>query len=114
MVDHTRLIRALTLSSLRNNTKRWLPACLKGRTASCRYNFTLSPSFHARVWGPTFFNFFASTFIKSNNLLTNSYADDFTVSCSNSNVNPLMPVGNYYMSRFQNYYFSLHPIIQAR
>ena len=49
MANRTKLICALTLSSLSNNTKRWLSAYLKGRTASCRYNFTLSPSFHARV-----------------------------------------------------------------
>ena len=93
MVNRTKLIRALTLSSLSNNTKCRLSAFLKGRTASCRYNFTLSPSFHARVGVPqdaciypTLFNFFASTFSQSDNLLTNSYVDDFTVSCSNSNV----------------------------
>ena len=36
MVNHTKVIRALTLSSLSNNTKRWLSAYLKGRTASCQ------------------------------------------------------------------------------
>ena len=35
MVNHTKLIRALTLSSPTNNTKRWLSAYLEGRTASC-------------------------------------------------------------------------------
>jgi len=52
MVNHTKLIRTLTISCLRNNTKRWLSTYLKGRTASCRYNSTLSPSFHARVGVP--------------------------------------------------------------
>ena len=92
MVNHTKLIHALTLSSLCNHTKRWLSIYLKGRTASCRYNFTLSPFFHARVWvpqgsciSPTLFNLFISTFPQSDNLVINSYADDFTASCSNSN-----------------------------
>ena len=52
MVNHTKLIRALTLSSSSNNTKRWLTAYLKGRTAGCWYNFTLSSFFHARVGVP--------------------------------------------------------------
>ena len=56
-------------------------------------HFTLSPSFCARVGVPqgsciypTLFNFFVCTFPQSNDLLTSSYADDFTVFCSNSNV----------------------------
>ena len=75
---------------------RWLSAYLKGRTASCRYNFTLSPSSHATEGvlhdtciSPTLFNSFASKFPQSDNLLTNSYADDFTVSCSDSNVDQM-------------------------
>lgn len=88
-----KLISTRTLSPLSNNTKRRLIPCLKSRTASCQYNFTLSPFFHARVRvhqgaciSPALFNFFASTFPQFGNLLTNSYKDDFTVSCSNSNV----------------------------
>ena len=87
MVNHTKLIRALALSSLSYNTKRWLSACLKAWTASCRYNITLSPSFHARVGvpqdtyiSPTLFNFFVFTFPQADNFLTSSYTDDFTVS----------------------------------
>ena len=45
MVNNTELIRALTLSSLSNNTKRWLSAYLKKRTTSYRYNFTPLPLF---------------------------------------------------------------------
>ena len=94
MVNHIKLISALTLSSLNNNIKRCLSAYLKKRSASCRYNFTLYHNFPAKVYGvpqsafvfPTLFNFFASTFPQFDNLLINSYADDFTVSCSNSNV----------------------------
>ena len=89
---NAKLISTLTLSPLSNNTKRLLSAYLKGRTASCRYNFTFSP-FHARIEvpqdaciTPTLFNFFASKFSQSDNLLINSSADSFTVSCSNSNV----------------------------
>ena len=51
VLNHSKqLIRAFTLFSQSNNTKRWLSACLKRRTASShRHNFTLSPSFYARV-----------------------------------------------------------------
>ena len=59
MVNHTKLIRVLTLSSLSNNTKCWLSACLKGRSASYRYNFILSPS---SCISPTLFNSFVFTF----------------------------------------------------
>ena len=45
MVNHTKLISALTLSPLTDNTKRWLSVYLKGRTASDRYYFTVSPPF---------------------------------------------------------------------
>ena len=45
MVNHTKLIRALTPSSLSNNTKPLLSGYLKGRTASCRCSFTLSSLF---------------------------------------------------------------------
>ena len=38
---------------------------------------------------PTLFNFFVPTFPQSDNLLANFYADDFTVSCSNSNVDQM-------------------------
>ena len=93
MVNHIKLISALTLSSLSNNTKCWLSTYLKESTYSCRYNLTLYPSFQARVGVPqgacmslTLFNFFASTFHQFHNLLADSYADDFNVSCSNSNV----------------------------
>ena len=88
MVNHTKL--ALSLSSLSNNAKHWLSAYLKRQTASCCYNFILSPSFHARVGvpegaciSPTLFYFFVFTCPQSENLITISYADDFTVSCSN-------------------------------
>ena len=65
MVNHSKLVSAFTLSALSNKSKRWLSAYLKGRTTSCWYNFTISPSFHARVRvpqgtciSPTLFNFF--------------------------------------------------------
>ena len=93
MVNHTRLISALIFSPLSNNTKHWLSVYLKGRTVSCRYNFTLFPSRHARVGvpqgsciSPALFNFFVSTYPESVNLLENSDADDFTDSCSSPNV----------------------------
>ena len=96
LLYHTRLIRALTLSSLSNNNKRCLCVYLKRRTESYRYNFTLSLSFHSRAGipqgaflSPTLFNIFVSTFPKSDDFLTSSYADDFTISCSNSHVDQM-------------------------
>ena len=43
-------------------------------------------SLRAHVYFPTIFNFFVSTFPQSDDFLTTSYADDFTVSCANPNV----------------------------
>ena len=94
MVNHTKLIR--TLSSRSINTERCLSAYLKGRTASCRYNSIFSPSFHSRVGvpqgaclSPVLFNIFVSTFLQSDDFITSSYADGFTISCSNSNVDQM-------------------------
>ena len=108
--NHTKLISALTLSSPSNYTKRWLAACTKGRTVSSRYNFTLSSSFHSRVGvsqgaciSPTLFNFFASIFSQSDNLFTNSYADDFIVSCSNSNVDQMAEALSAYSSNIEEW-----------
>ena len=78
---NTKIISALTLSPLCNNTKRRLSAYWKGRSASCRNKFTLSPYFHARVGDPcislTLFNFFASTFSQSDNWLQCSWLHCF-------------------------------------
>ena len=81
---------------------------MKGRTTSCQYNFTLSLSFDARVGipqgaciFPTLFNFFDSTFSESDNFLTNSYADDFTDSCSNSNVDQMAEALSAYSSNIE-------------
>ena len=38
---------------------------------------------------PTLFNFFTSKFPRSDNIFTNSYAGDFSVSCFNSNVDQI-------------------------
>ena len=82
MVNHTKLISALILSPLSNNTNRWISAYLTGRTASFRYNFTLSFFFDASVGvphdfcvSPTQFNFFVSTYRQFANLFAKSYAD---------------------------------------
>ena len=92
VVNHTKLITSLTNTTLRNNTKRWLSAYLRGRMASCRYNNTTSPCRHARTGvpqgsciSPVLFNFFVSTYPQSD-LLTTSYADDFTDSSFNPDV----------------------------
>ena len=88
MVNHTKLISSLTSSALPPNTKRWLSAYLKGRMANCRYNDTTSPFRHARTGvpqgsciSPVLFNYYVSSYPDSN-LLSSSYADDFTDSSS--------------------------------
>ena len=75
---------------LSNNTTRWLSAYLRGRMASCRYNNTNSPFRHARTGvpqgsciSPALFNIFVSTYPQSD-VLTTSYADDFTDSSTSS------------------------------
>ena len=89
----------LILFPLSNNTKPGY-LLLKGRSVNnCRYNFTLFPYFHFRVKvpqgssiSPTLLNFFTSIFPQSDNLFINCYADDYTVSCSNSNVDQMAEV----------------------
>ena len=41
---------------------------------------------------PTLFNFLVSTFPQSDDYLTSFYADDFTISCSNSNADQMAEV----------------------
>ena len=128
MVDQTKLASALSLFPLSRNTERCLSACLKSHTASCRYNFTLS--FHARIvvspegfYIPYLFNFFAFAILQSDNLLPNSYADDFTVACSNSNfvemAEAYRPCSNYWVDGWASlshfcskvHHHSFHPSI---
>ena len=89
-VNHTKLISLLIDTPLADNTVRWLSAYLKGRMASCRYNYTTSPQRHTRAGvpqgsciSPVLFNFFVSTYPHSTHLTT-SYADDFTDSASST------------------------------
>ena len=56
---------------------------------------------------PILFNFFVSTFPQSDNLLTNSYADNSTVSCSNSNVNQMAEALTAQSARFGHFYFKI-------
>ena len=91
LVNHTKLLRALFLLYLNNNTKRWL---VQMANSQLPIQLTLSPSFNAWVrvpqgacLSPTLFNIFSSPFPQSDNYLTSSYADDFTIiSCFNSYV----------------------------
>ena len=92
MVPHTKLLSALSQTTLRHNTVRWLSAYLRGRMACCRYTYTTSPYRHVRTGvpqgsciSPTLFNFYVSTYPQSPQLTT-SYADDFTDSFSSSHV----------------------------
>ena len=91
MVNHTKLIAALSSTSLRHNTIRWISAYLKGRMARCRYNYAVSSMCHTRTGvpqgssiSPVLFNHFVSSYPQDNHL-TLAYADDFTDSITNSN-----------------------------
>ena len=93
MVQHTKLITALSQTTLRHNTVRWLSAYLRGRMASCRYNNTSSPYRHAHTGvpqgsciSPVLFNFYVSTYPSSPDLTSTSYADDFTDATSSPNI----------------------------
>ena len=88
------MIFTLIISSVSNNPKRWSSAYFKG-CALCSqlpvHNHLL-PSSHIRVRvsqssciSHTLLNFFVSKFPQTDNLPANCYAEDFTVSCSNSN-----------------------------
>ena len=100
MVNPTKLIGALTLSSLSNNTKRkpWLSAFLKGSQLPIQLYPLPLLSCQGRgsswrvynVYPHTLLYFFASIFPETENLFTNSYVDDFIVSCSNSNVDRMI------------------------
>ena len=89
--DHTKHISTLTLPPLSNIIKRWLYAYIKGHPSSCRYNYTHSLFFHARVGGPSlttlvyplsYSNFLHPHSPKSNNILTIYYANDDSSSYS--------------------------------
>ena len=87
-VPHTKLLLALTQTTLQHNTVRWLSSYLRGRMARCRYHNTTSPYRHARTGvpqgsciSPVLFNFYVSSYPNSPQLTT-SYADDFTDSYS--------------------------------
>ena len=69
-------------------SRKWNIKCRSQSISTTRHEpsntiFQYHPNFGI---SPTLFYCFASTFLESDNLLTISYADDFTVSCSNSNV----------------------------
>ena len=87
--NHTKLISALILTPLSNNIKRWLPAYLKENTATllAPHPFTLEQGVtQGSCISLTLFNFFVFTYPQSDTLFFNSYADDFTDSCSITNV----------------------------
>ena len=91
-VSHTKLIIALSQTTLQHNTVRWLSAYLRGRMACCRYNNTTSAYRHVHAGvpqgsciSPVLFNFYVSTYPLSPQL-TSSYADDFTNSFSSPHI----------------------------
>ena len=91
-VDHTLLIEKIFFSTLPKPIISWLAAYIRGRTAQCNYFTASSPKRIVRtgvpqgsVISPVIFNHFVSDFplINSN---TTSYADDFTIFTSSSNL----------------------------
>ena len=92
IVDHTKLLSAISNSSLDHNTVRWLATYLRGRTATCRYHQSTSLRYNVRcgvpqgsVISPCLFNFFVSSYPNTSPLLT-SYADDFTAAATSQNL----------------------------
>ena len=91
-VNHTKLLQAVSNSTLPHNTVRWLVSYLRGRSAFCRYNRAASVCHAVRTGvpqgsaiSPLLFNFFVSTY-PDNAELQIGYADD--VHAAASSVNP--------------------------
>ena len=91
-ISQIKLILVLLQTSLSLNTIRLLATYLIRRMAKCRNYNTDSPQRHIRTGeppgssiSPILFNFFLSTYPHSD-ILTTSYADDFTDSCFSSNI----------------------------
>ena len=91
-VSHDLLINIIGSSNLPHNIVRWIASYLKGRAAAVLYQGTTSPYRPLRagvpqgsVISPSLFNFYVSDYPHSSELTT-SYADDFTVAVSFSDV----------------------------
>ena len=81
MVNHTKLISALSSTNLNHNTLRWLNAYLRGRVACCRYKDATSSKRFTRTGvpqdsciSPVLFNLFVSSYFQADHL-TLSYAE---------------------------------------
>jgi len=81
-VNHTKLIAALSISSLHHNVIRWLSSYLRGRHAFCRYSEATSTCHAVRVGvpqgsviSPILFNFFVANYPENVELHT-TYAND--------------------------------------
>ena len=66
-------------------------------TVACGISIWLYMIYHS------LFNFFASTFPQADNLLNNSFEDDFTVSCSNSNVDQMAETLTIHSSNIEDW-----------
>ena len=91
-VDHNALLRILQECGMEANTVRWLRTYLRGRTASCTYNGTMSATVkihqgvpQGSVLSPMLFNAYVASYPHTADLVT-SYADDFTASASHSDI----------------------------
>ena len=84
-VNHTKLLQAVSSSTLKHNKVRWLVAYLQGRSASCRYLYVTSVCHAVRTGvpqgstiSPLLFNLFVSTY-PNNVKVHTGYADDVHV-----------------------------------
>ena len=91
-VNHDRLLKKLSATSLPHNVIRWLATFLKGREQSVTYNGHRSPYKHVHlgvpqgaVLSPTLFNFYVADFPELQCSKT-SFADDFNVFTSDSDI----------------------------
>ena len=90
-VNHTKLLQAVSNSSLNHNTVRWLASYLRGRSVSCRYLDATSVCHAVRTGvpqgsaiSPLLFNLFVSSYPNNAQLVT-GYADDYHAAESSTN-----------------------------
>ena len=92
-ISHDRLLKKLSDSPLPHNLVRWFSAFIRGREQSVIFNGAQSPFKHVHlgvpqgaVTSPTLFNYFVSDF-PSLHCDKTSFADDFSVFASDSDIN---------------------------
>jgi hypothetical protein len=87
-IYHSLLLEQISNSELHSNIVRWLAAYIRGRSATCVYSSAMSSPLivpQGSVLSPALFNFFVSDCPAIADILE-SYADDFTVLESDSDL----------------------------